>query len=119
MVFFLANRHHSKLPEADRLRVGEAEYGDTLELAGQTLGAVRERIVRDDEDQNSRRFQPAIAVVEKHQLQSLVAVISDFHVVRWVEIEKRAAACRKVRFEGAAVCGWNAARRRIGGSISI
>src|SRR5664280_2490449 len=119
MVFFLANRHHSKLPEADRLRVGEAEYGDTLELAGQTLGAVRERIVRDNEDQNSRRLQPAIAVVEKHKFQALVAVISDFHVVRWVEIEERAAACRKVRFESAALRGGNAARSRGDGSICI
>ena len=119
MVFFLANRDHSELPEADRLRVGEAEYGDALELAGQTLGAVRERIVRDDEDQNSRRLQPSVAVVEKHKLQSLVAVISDFHVVRWVEIEERAAACRKVGFEGAALRGRNAARSRSGGSICI
>ena len=68
MVFLLANRHHSELPEADRLRVGEAEYGDALELAGQTLGAVRERIVRDNENQNSRRLQPGVAVVEKHKL---------------------------------------------------
>src|SRR5271165_114870 len=56
MVFFLANRDDSELPEADRLRVREAEYGDALELAGQTLGAVRERIVRDDEDQDSCRL---------------------------------------------------------------
>ena len=40
MVFFLANRHDSELPEADRLGMGEAEYGDALELAGQTPGAV-------------------------------------------------------------------------------
>src|SRR5664279_2089478 len=119
MVFFLANRDDSELPEADRLRVGEAEHGNALELAGQTLGAVRERVIRDDEDQNSRRLQPAVAVVKKHEFQALVAVISGFHVVRWVEIEERAAACRKVGFERAAVCGWNAARRRIGGSICI
>jgi hypothetical protein len=56
MVFFLANRHHSELPEADRLRVSEAKYGYPLELAGQTSGAGRERMVRDDKDQNSRRL---------------------------------------------------------------
>jgi hypothetical protein len=58
-------------------------------------------------------------VVEKHKFQALVAVISDFHVVRWVEIEKRATACRKVRFEGAALRGGNAARSRSDGSICI
>jgi len=65
MVFFLANRRHSDLPEADRLRVGETEYGDALELAGQTPGAVRERIVWDDEDQDSLRLQPRVAMVKK------------------------------------------------------
>src|SRR5271157_4973639 len=119
MVFFLANRQHSDLPEADRLRVGETEYGDPLELAGQTPGAVRERIVRDDEDQNAGRFQPSVAVVEKDKFRTLVAVIPDFHVVRWVEIEKRATACRKVGFEGATLRGWDAARSRGGGSICI
>ncbi len=119
MVFFLANRHHSELPEADRLRVGEAEYRDVFELAGETLGAVGERIVGDDEDQNSRRLQPGVAVIEKHKFQALVAVISDLDVVRWVEIEKRATACRKVGFEGAALRGWDAARSRGGGSICI
>src|SRR5664280_419641 len=119
MVFFLANRYDSELPETDRLWVGKAEYGDALELAGQTLGTVRERIVRDDEDQNPRRLQPGVAVVEKHEFQALVAVISGFHVVRWVEIEERAAACRKVGFEGAALCGGNAARSRGDGSIDI
>src|SRR5271157_448006 len=119
MVFFLANRYYSELPEADRLRVGEAEYGDALELAGQTLGALRERIVWDDEDQDSRRLQPCVAVVEKQKFQALVAVISDFHVIRWVEIEERAAACRKMGFERAALRGWNAARSRGDGSICI
>jgi len=46
-------------------------------------------------------------------------VISDFHVVRWVEIEKRATACREVGFKGAALRGWNAARSRRGSSICI
>src|SRR5271157_1012192 len=80
---------------------------------------MRERIVRDDEDQNSRRLQPSVAMIEKHELQALVAVIPDFHVVRWVEIEKRATACRKVGFESAAVCGWNAARSRSGSPVRI
>ena len=44
---------------------------------------------------------------------------SDFHVVRRIEIEERAAACRKVGFEGAALRGWNAARSRGGSSICI
>ena len=46
-------------------------------------------------------------------------MISDFHVVRWVEIEERAATCRKVGFEGTALCGGNAARSRGRGSIGI
>src|SRR5271157_4043523 len=70
MVFFLANRYDSELPEADRLRMSETEYRDTLELASQTLGTVRERIVRDDEDQNARRLQPAVAVVKKDELEA-------------------------------------------------
>src|SRR5271157_2314146 len=119
LVFFLANRQHSELPEADGLRVGEAEYGDAFELAGQTPGALRERTVRDDEDQNPRRLQPSVTVVEKDELQSLVAVISDLQVVRWVEIEERAIACRKVGFEGATLRGWDAARSRSGCSICI
>src|SRR5271157_2574182 len=119
MVFFLANCQHSELPEADRLRVGKAEYGDALELAGQTLGAVRERIVRDDEDEDSRCLEPTIAMVEKDKFQTLVAMVADFHVVWWVEVEERATACRKVGFEGAALRGWDAARSRSGCSICI
>jgi len=46
-------------------------------------------------------------------------VIPDFHIVRWVEIEERAAACRKMGIEGAALRGWDAARSRGGGSICI
>src|SRR5271157_1276364 len=46
-------------------------------------------------------------------------MVADFHVVRWVEIEKRAAACRKVGFESAALRGRNAARSRGGSSICI
>ncbi len=85
-VFGFANADDGELMETNRFRVAEPKYGNTLELAGETLGTVRKRNLGDDEDQDSRGLQPSIAVVEENKLQSLIAVWSQLHVVRRIEV---------------------------------
>src|ERR1035441_7176017 len=87
---FLSSAKHHDLIEADGLRMFESKDGKPIKLAGQQTGARTDCGSWYNEHQHTLAAHPAIAVFQEHQFHPLVTMRSNFGVVRWIQVQKRA-----------------------------
>src|ERR1022692_4251676 len=87
---FLSSAKHHDLIEADGLRMFESKDAKPIKLAGQQSRAGPNGRSWYNEHQRALAGHPAIAVLQEHQFHPLVTVRSNFGIVRWIQIQKRA-----------------------------
>src|ERR1035437_9901482 len=87
---FLSSAKHHDLIEADGLWMLESKDANPIKLAPPQSRASPNSWSWNDEHQHALAAYPAIAVFQEHQFHPLVTVQSNFSVVRWIQIQKRA-----------------------------
>src|ERR1035441_8931980 len=100
---FLSSAKHHDLIEADGLRMFESKDGEPIKLAGQQTRAGPNGGSWYNEDQHTLAAHPAIAVFQEYQFHPLVTMRSNFAIVRWIQVQKRAGFRQYPALKSAAV----------------
>src|SRR5664279_2038824 len=116
---FLSSAKHHNLIEADGLRMFESEDRKPIKLASQETCACTDCRGWNNEHQHALAGYPAIAVFEEYQFHSLVTVRSNFAIVRWIQVQKRAGFRQHPALKNTAVDGCDAIFGGCGCSVRI